>query len=131
MTKKKAKQFWEEHKAAIIASATITVGAMVSIVLHRKLHNHSAPIATITRKVPKSKEIKLEIPEGLKKLGVDEWFALSGDVVEFTLPCVDENGHYPIKIKELRDMVDAICDIPGVCEESEVWALLSIVRDSE
>lgn len=134
MAKKNAKEFWEEHKAAIIATTTIVIGGVVSVVLHRRFHKPNLSTTKVVSAVtaPK-KEIKLEIPEGLVKLGVTEWGMLTDDVVEFSLPyaAAAKGCCYPTKIKDLRDMVDAICDIPGITEESDVWGLISIGRDSE
>lgn len=131
MTKEKVKRFWEEHKAAIIATTTIAVGAVVSVVLHQKVHNNNQLTTQVVHTVtaPK-KELNLEIPEGLVNLGVTEWDALTEDVVEFMLPFSGTNG-YPIKVNQLHEMVDAICDIPGITENHDVWALVSIGRNAE
>lgn len=137
MTKEDVKKFWEDHKVAIKTGVKIGVGIAAAVVIGKKLKSHGSGSNDVLNPEliecakcaakPKADFTPPAVPKSLIEFGVPGWEGCYSKCLEFMLPMAQPDGSgYPTKIGDLPRLIDAIRDIPGVTDESEVWALFNI-----
>jgi hypothetical protein len=136
MTKEDVKRFWEDHKVAIKTGVKIGVGIAAAVVIGKKLKSHCSESDVLKPELiecakcatkPKVEFTPPSVPKSLIEFGVPAWDGCYSKYLEFMLPTAQPDGTgYSTKVSDLPRLIDAIHDIPGVTDESSVWALFNI-----
>jgi len=135
MTKEEIKKWIEDHKEPIIIGLKL-VGAITMAVLIGKAisKTKNVPMEVIydlpPENIPEFPKAP-DIPMGLIRHGVSEWDTVEKGVLEFMTPFAQpDSGKYPTKLKDLHEILEALKDVPGITDDSDVWAQFSVSRDN-
>lgn len=133
MTKEEIKTWIKEHKAWIIAAAKLVGLFTLGVIVGRAISgSKNVPMDVIYDLPPENiPELPMtpEVPMGLIKHGVSNWDTVQKGVLEFMLPFATGDT-YPTKLKDLHEIIDALKDVPGITDDTDVWAQFSISRDN-
>lgn len=133
MTKEEIKKFIEDHKAPIIIGIKLVGMIAMAVIIGKAISKpKNVPMEVVydmppVRDIPKAPDI----PMGLIKHGISEWDTVEKGVLEFMTPFAQpDSGKYPTKLKDLHEILEALKDVPGITDDSDVWAQVSISRDN-
>lgn len=130
--KTKTTQFvnWvEEHKVQIIVTG-ISLG-LICLGL-KKLGKASNDILEAANAADGGLTQPIEVPEGLKHFGVEAVDSYAGGkTLEFMTAYAGDDGNYPNKVADIGKLIEGIKALPGVTDESDVWAMISVSAKPE
>lgn len=139
MTKEEIKKFIEDHKAPIIIGIKLVGMIAMAVIIGKAISKpKNVPMEVIydmppVRDIPDMSVIPKspDIPMGLIRHGISEWDTVEKGVLEFMTPYAQpDSGKYPTKLKDLYEILEALKDVPGIDDETDVWALFSVGRDN-
>lgn len=140
MTKEELKKKYEDHKEVIKVAAFGVITTVIAVAIGKKLKKTSIAIeseikdaaAEAVKALPEPEFKAPPVPKSLISFGVPEWLGCWSKCLEFHLPfAMGGNESYPTKVKDLPALIDAIKDIPGVDDESELTAMFNIVWNKD
>lgn len=133
MTKEEIKKWIEDHKEPIIIGVKLVGAIAMAVIIGKAISKpKNAPMEVIydmppVRDIPKAPDI----PMGLIKHGISEWDTIEKGVLEFMTPFAQpDSGNYPTKLKDLHEIIESLKDIPGITDDTDVWAQFSVSRDN-
>lgn len=133
MTKEEIKKWIEDHKEPIIIGIKLVGTIAMAVIIGKAISKpKNVPMEVIydmppVRDIPKSPDI----PMGLIKHGISEWDTVEKGVLEFTTPYAQpDSGKYPTKLKDIYEILEALKEVPGITDDTDVWALFSVSRDN-
>ena len=133
MTKEEIKKWIEDHKEPIIIGIKLVGAITMAVIIGKAISKTKEVPMTVVYDMPPAKDIPKapDIPMGLIKHGVSEWDTIENGVLEFMLPFAQpDSGKYPTKLKDIYEILDALKDVPGITDDTDVWAQFSISRDN-
>lgn len=140
MTKEELKKKYEDHKEVIKVAAFGVITTVIAVAIGKKLKKKSIAIessikdaaAEAVKAIPEPGFKAPAVPKSLVSFGVPAWLGCWSKCLEFHLPfAMGENESYPTKVKDLPALIEAIKDIPGVDDESELTAMFNIVWNKD
>lgn len=134
MTKEEIKKWIEDHKEPIIIGIKLVGTITMAVIIGKAISKpKNVPMEVIydmppVRDIPKAPDI----PMGLIKHGISEWDTIEKGVLEFMTPFAQpDSGKYPTKLKDLHEILEALKDVPGITDDTDVWMQLSVSRDNQ
>ncbi|MBO7448971.1 MAG: hypothetical protein J6U54_01265 [Clostridiales bacterium] len=133
MTKEEIKTWIEEHKAWIIVIGKGVGVFALGVIIGRAIRKMSNVPMNVIYDMPPENIPELpktpEIPMGLIRHGVSNWDTVNKGCLEFMLPYATGDT-YPTKLSDLHEIIEALKDVPGITDDTDVWAQFSISRDN-
>lgn len=118
----KIKKLWDNHKWNILITGVGVVGLFAFYELAKYASKDSdsikIPAQTLKREVLKS-------PEKLAGLGIEEFDNYSGAVEILT-----DDKYNTMKISDLGKLGEALCECPGIDENSFVFAMINAAKNT-
>lgn len=133
MTKEEIKTWIEDHKEVIIVGIKLVGTIAVAVIIGKAISKTKEVPMEVIYDMPPVKDIPKapDIPAGLVRHGISEWDTVEKGVLEFMTPFAQpDSGKYPTKLKDLHEILEALKDIPGINDDSDVWAQFSVSRDN-
>ena len=133
MTKEEIKKWIEDHKEPIIIGIKLVGAIAMAVIIGKAISKTKEVPMEVIYDMPPVKDIPKapDIPMGLIKHGVSEWDIIGTGVLEFMLPYAQPDSRkYPTKLKDIYEILDALKDVPGITDDTDVWAQFSISRDN-
>lgn len=135
MTKEEIKKWIEDHKEPIIIGIKLVGAIAVAVIIGKAISKTKEVPMEVIYDLPPENIPELpkapDIPTGLIRHGISEWDTVEKGVLEFMTPFVQpDSGKYPTKLKDLHEILEALKEVPGITDDTDVWALVSISRDN-
>lgn len=135
MTKEEIKKWIEDHKAPIIIGIKLVGAIAMAVIIGKAISKTKNVPMEVIYDLPPENIPELpkapDIPTGLIRHGISEWDTVEKGVLEFMTPFAQpDSGKYPTKLKDLHEILEALKDVPGITDDTDVWAQVSISRDN-
>jgi hypothetical protein len=135
MTKEEIKKWIEDHKEPIIIGIKLVGAIAVAAIIGKAISKTKEVPMEVIYDLPPENIPELpkspDIPMGLIKHGISEWDTVEKGVLEFMTPFAQpDSGKYPTKLKDLHEILEALKEVPGITDDTDVWAQVSISRDN-
>lgn len=135
MTKEEIKKWIEDHKEPIIIGIKLVGAIAMAVIIGKAIYKTKEVPMEVIYDLPPENIPELpkapDIPMGLIKHGISEWDTVEKGVLEFMTPFAQpDSGKYPTKLKDLHEILEALKDVPGITDDTDVWAQVSISRDN-
>lgn len=135
MTKEEIKKWIEDHKEPIIIGIKLVGAIAMAVIIGKAISKTKEVPMEVIYDMPPENIPKLpkapDIPIGLIKHGISEWDTVEKGVLEFMTPFAQpDSGKYPTKLKDLHEILEALKEVPGITDDTDVWAQVSISRDN-
>lgn len=135
MTKEEIKKWIEDHKEPIIIWIKLVGAIAMAVIIGKAISKtKNAPMEVIydlpPENIPELPKAP-DIPMGLIKHGISEWDTVETGVLEFMTPFAQpDSGKYPTKLKDLHEILEALKEVPGITDDTDVWMEISVSRDN-
>ena len=135
MTKEEIKKWIEDHKEPIIIGIKLVGAIAMAVIIGKAISKTKEVPMEVIYDLPPENIPELpkapDIPMGLIRHGISEWDTVEKGVLEFMTPFAQpDSGKYPTKLKDLYEILEALKDVPGITDDTDVWAQFSVSRDN-
>lgn len=135
MTKEEIKTWIEDHKEPIIIGIKLVGTIAMAVIIGKAISKTKEVPMEVIYDLPPENIPELpkspDIPMGLIRHGISEWDTVEKGVLEFMTPFAQpDSGKYPTKLKDLYEILEALKDVPGITDDTDVWAQFSVNRDN-